>query len=56
MLLKRLMQEDSDIAVLRSMAVDHGFAQAGQLLLRGLSDTLPVPPIFLNAEVQPGIP
>ncbi len=52
----RLMDEDFDIAVSRRMAVDHGFAQALQLLWGGLSDTPPVLPIFLNAVAQPGIP
>ena len=51
----QLMDEDFDIAVSRRMQVDHGFAQALQLLWGGL-DTPPVVPIFLNAVAQPGIP
>jgi 2,3-dihydroxyphenylpropionate 1,2-dioxygenase len=51
----RLMDEDFDLAVSRCMRVDHGFAQALQLLWGGL-DTPPVLPIFLNAVAQPGIP
>ncbi|MEJ8815962.1 3-carboxyethylcatechol 2,3-dioxygenase [Variovorax ureilyticus] len=51
----RLMDEDFDLAVSRSMQVDHGFAQSLQLLWGGL-DTPPVLPIFLNAVAQPGIP
>ena len=51
----RLMDEDFDLAVSRRMQVDHGFAQALQLLWGGL-DTPPVLPIFLNAVAQPGIP
>ena len=54
-LAKRLMDEDFDLAVSRRMEVDHGFAQALQLLWGGLS-TPPVLPIFLNAVAQPGIP
>jgi 2,3-dihydroxyphenylpropionate 1,2-dioxygenase len=51
----QLMDADFDIAVSRRMRVDHGFAQALQLLWGGL-DTPPVVPIFLNAVAQPGIP
>jgi 2,3-dihydroxyphenylpropionate 1,2-dioxygenase len=51
----QLMDADFDIAVSRRMRVDHGFAQALQLLWGGL-DTPPVLPIFLNAVAQPGIP
>jgi 2,3-dihydroxyphenylpropionate 1,2-dioxygenase len=51
----RLMDEDFDLAVSRSMVVDHGFAQALQLLWGDL-DTPPVLPIFINAVAQPGIP
>lgn len=54
-LAERLMDEDFDVAVSRRMQVDHGFAQALQLLWGGL-DTPPVLPIFLNAVAQPGIP
>lgn len=54
-LAKRLMDEDFDIAFSRRMQVDHGFAQALQVLWGGL-DTPPVLPIFLNAVAQPGIP
>ena len=50
-----LMDADFDTAVSRRMRVDHGFAQALQLLWGGL-DTPPVVPIFLNAVAQPGIP
>lgn len=49
------MEEDFDVAVSRRMAVDHGFAQALQLLWGSL-DTPPVLPIFVNAVAQPGIP
>lgn len=51
----RLMDEGFDLAVSRSMQVDHGFAQSLQLLWGGL-DTPPVLPIFLNAVAKPGIP
>lgn len=51
----RLMDEDFDVAVSRRMVVDHGFAQALQVLWGSL-DTPPVLPIFLNAVAQPGIP
>jgi 2,3-dihydroxyphenylpropionate 1,2-dioxygenase len=50
-----LMDDDFDIALSRRMQVDHGFAQALQLLWGGL-DTPPVIPIFMNAVAQPGIP
>jgi 2,3-dihydroxyphenylpropionate 1,2-dioxygenase len=51
----RLMDEDFDLAVSRRMVVDHGFAQALQLMWGNL-DTPPVLPIFVNAVAQPGIP
>lgn len=51
----RLMDEDFDLAVSRRMQVDHGFAQALQLLWGSL-DTPPVLPLFVNAVAQPGIP
>ena len=51
----QLMDADFDAAVSRRMRVDHGFAQALQLLWGGL-DTPPVVPIFVNAVAQPGIP
>ncbi|WP_157264086.1 3-carboxyethylcatechol 2,3-dioxygenase [Azohydromonas aeria] len=54
-LAQRLMDEDFDIAVSRRMQVDHGFAQALQLLWGSL-DTPPVLPLFVNAVAQPGIP
>ncbi len=54
-LAERLMDEGFDLAVSRRMAVDHGFAQALQLLWGSL-DTPPVLPIFVNAVAQPGIP
>ena len=54
-LAEHLMDEDFDVAVSRRMQVDHGFAQALQLLWGGLG-TPPVLPIFLNAVAQPGIP
>lgn len=50
-----LMDQDFDIAISRSMKVDHGFAQPLQLIWGGLS-TPPVIPIFLNAVAAPGIP
>jgi 2,3-dihydroxyphenylpropionate 1,2-dioxygenase len=50
-----LMDADFDAAVSRRMRVDHGFAQALQLVWGGL-DTPPVVPIFVNAVAQPGIP
>lgn len=50
-----LMDQDFDIALSRSMKVDHGFAQPLQLIWGGLS-TPPVIPIFLNAVAAPGIP
>jgi 2,3-dihydroxyphenylpropionate 1,2-dioxygenase len=50
-----LMDHDFDIAVSRRMQVDHGFAQALQLLWGGL-ETPPLVPIFMNAVAQPGIP
>lgn len=50
-----LMDADFDVAVSRRMQVDHGFAQALQLLWGGL-DTPPVLPIFMNAVAAPGIP
>ena len=54
-LAKKLLDEDFDIAISRRMSVDHGFAQALQLLWGSL-DTPPVLPIFMNAVAQPGIP
>lgn len=51
----RLMDEDFDLALSRRMLVDHGFAQALQVLWGGL-ETPPVLPVFLNAVAQPGIP
>lgn len=54
-LAERLMDEDFDVAVSRRMQVDHGFAQALQMMWGSL-DTPPVLPIFLNAVAQPGIP
>lgn len=54
-LAEQLMDEDFDIAISRRMTVDHGFAQALQLLWGSL-DTPPVLPIFMNAVAQPGIP
>ena len=50
-----LMDAGFDPAVSRRMQVDHGFAQALQVLWGGL-DTPPVVPIFMNAVAQPGIP
>lgn len=52
---EHLMEADFDIAISRRMQVDHGFAQAPQMLWGGL-DTPPLLPIFLNAVAQPGIP
>lgn len=54
-LAEHLMEADFDIAVSRRMRVDHGFAQALQLLWGGLK-TPPVIPFFMNAVAQPGIP
>lgn len=54
-LAEHLMDADFDIAVSRRMRVDHGFAQALQMLWGGLN-TPPVVPIFMNAVAQPGIP
>jgi 2,3-dihydroxyphenylpropionate 1,2-dioxygenase len=50
-----LMDHDFDVALSRRMQVDHGFAQALQLLWGGL-DTPPVVPVFMNAVAQPGVP
>lgn len=50
-----LMDRDFDVAVSRRMTVDHGFAQALDVLWGGL-DTPPVIPLFVNAVAQPGIP
>jgi 2,3-dihydroxyphenylpropionate 1,2-dioxygenase len=50
-----LMDADFDAAVSRRMRVDHGFAQALQLIWGGLN-TPPVVPVFVNAVAQPGIP
>jgi 2,3-dihydroxyphenylpropionate 1,2-dioxygenase len=49
------LMEDFDIALSRRMQVDHGFAQALQLLWGGL-DTPPVVPIFMNSVAPPGVP
>lgn len=51
----RLMEDDIDMAISHRMKVDHGFAQALQLMWGGL-DTPPVVPIFLNAVAQPVVP
>jgi 2,3-dihydroxyphenylpropionate 1,2-dioxygenase len=50
-----LMDHDFDIALSRRMQVDHGFAQALQLIWGSL-ETPPLVPIFMNAVAQPGIP
>jgi 2,3-dihydroxyphenylpropionate 1,2-dioxygenase len=50
-----LMEHDIDIAVSRRMQVDHGFAQALEIIWGGL-DTPPVLPLFMNSVAQPGIP
>lgn len=50
-----LMDAHFDIAVSRRMEVDHGFAQALQVLWGDDLRTPPVVPIFLNAVAQPGI-
>ncbi|MCA3178758.1 MAG: 3-carboxyethylcatechol 2,3-dioxygenase [Burkholderiaceae bacterium] len=50
-----LMDRDFDVALSRRMQVDHGFAQALQVIWDGL-DTPPVIPLFVNAVAQPGIP
>jgi 2,3-dihydroxyphenylpropionate 1,2-dioxygenase len=50
-----LMDDDFDVAVSRRMRVDHGFAQALQVIWGGL-DTPPLVPLFMNAVAQPGIP
>ncbi len=50
-----LMDRDFDVALSRRMQVDHGFAQALQVLWGGL-DTPPVIPLFVNSVAQPGIP
>ena len=50
-----LMEQGFDPAVSRRMQVDHGFAQALQMLWGGL-DTPPIVPIFMNAVALPGIP
>ncbi|MEF7614010.1 3-carboxyethylcatechol 2,3-dioxygenase [Aquincola sp. MAHUQ-54] len=56
-LAERLMDEGFDLAVSRRMQVDHGFAQALQLLWGDRLDASPpVIPLFLNAVAQPGIP
>lgn len=49
-----LMESDFDVAISRRMSVDHGFAQALQMMWGGLH-TPPVVPIFVNAVAQPGI-
>lgn len=51
-----LMDSHIDIALSRRMEVDHGFAQALQVLWGDdLARTPPVLPIFLNAVAPPGI-
>lgn len=50
-----LMDRDFDVALSRRMQVDHGFAQALQVLWGGL-DSPPVIPLFVNSVAQPGIP
>lgn len=50
-----LMDDDFDVAVSRRMEVDHGFAQALDVIWGGL-DTPPLVPVFMNAVAQPGIP
>jgi 2,3-dihydroxyphenylpropionate 1,2-dioxygenase len=50
-----LMDREFDVALSRRMQVDHGFAQALQVVWAGL-DTPPVIPLFVNAVAQPGIP
>jgi 2,3-dihydroxyphenylpropionate 1,2-dioxygenase len=50
-----LMDREFDVALSRRMQVDHGFAQALQVIWDGL-DTPPVIPLFVNAVAQPGIP
>lgn len=52
---EHLMEADFDVAISRRMQVDHGFAQALQMIWGGLA-TPPVMPIFQNAVAQPGIP
>jgi 2,3-dihydroxyphenylpropionate 1,2-dioxygenase len=52
---EHLMDQDFDIAISRSMKVDHGFSQPLQLIWGDLS-TPPVIPIFLNAVAAPVIP
>lgn len=52
---EHLMAADFDLAISRRMQVDHGFAQALQVLWGGL-DSPPVLPLFMNAVAQPGIP
>lgn len=49
-----LMDHGFDAAVSRCMQVDHGFAQALEVLWGSLV-TPPVIPIFMNAVAQPGI-
>lgn len=49
-----LMDSDFDVAVSRRMSVDHGFAQALQMIWGSL-ETPPVVPVFVNAVAQPGI-
>jgi 2,3-dihydroxyphenylpropionate 1,2-dioxygenase len=50
-----LMDADFDVAVSRRMRVDHGFAQALQVVWGGL-ETPPIVPVFMNAVAEPGIP
>lgn len=55
-LASHLMDSHIDIALSRRMEVDHGFAQALQVLWGDdLARTPPVLPIFLNAVAPPGI-
>lgn len=54
-LARHLMDAHFDIALSRRMEVDHGFAQALQVLWGDDLRTPPVLPLFLNAVAQPGI-
>jgi 2,3-dihydroxyphenylpropionate 1,2-dioxygenase len=49
-----LMDQDFDPALSRRMRVDHGFAQALEILWGGLA-TPPIIPVFMNAVAPPGI-
>lgn len=55
-LTRHLMDNGFDVALSRRMKVDHGFAQALQLLWGDGLETPPVIPLFLNAVAQPGVP